>query len=192
MPNARFWVLLAVFQVLFALAVFGLTRHYYMSSPRWTDTPPSAFPPRTELPATAMNGGLADSVASLALSPLGQNPGDLAAQADQFFGQQQYEAAARLYRQAIDAGATDVTTYNNLGLTLHYIGRSVEGLGVLAQGVTMDPDYQRIWLTIGFVNAQLGNTAQAQEALATAVRMAPDNDDGEEHGAWGRNRGRRR
>jgi len=73
----------------------------------------------------------------------------------------------------------DVDTYNNLGLTLHYLGRSTEALDKLNEGVAVDPTYQRIWLTLGFVNRQLGNTGQARTALTTAVKMDADSEIGQ-------------
>ena len=68
--------------------------------------------------------------------------------------------------------------YNNLGITLHYLGRSAEALQILNQGVTVDPNYQRIWLTLGFVSAQTGLAAEAQSALKTAVELGPDTEVG--------------
>jgi hypothetical protein len=45
--------------------------------------------------------------------------------------------------------------------------------------VTVDSSYQRIWLTLGFVNSQLGNTGQARLALTTAVQMGADTEVGQ-------------
>jgi len=42
----------------------------------------------------------------------------------------------------------------------------------------VDPTYQRIWLTLGFVNSQMGNTAEARTALGTAVQLGADTDVG--------------
>ncbi len=35
----------------------------------------------------------------------------------------------------------------------------------------MDAEHQRIWLTLGFVNSQLGNTDQARLALTKATQV---------------------
>jgi Flp pilus assembly protein TadD len=48
--------------------------------------------------------------------------------------------------------------------------------------VKVDANYQRIWLTLGFVNKQLGNTVQARTALTTAVQLGADNDIGRSAG----------
>jgi hypothetical protein len=43
----------------------------------------------------------------------------------------------------------------------------------------VDPSYQRIWLTLGFVNSQVGNTGKAREALTTAAQMGADTEVGQ-------------
>ncbi len=40
-------------------------------------------------------------------------------------------------------------------------------------GLAVDPTHQRIWLTLGFVSSQLGNTEQARTALTTAIELGP-------------------
>ena len=46
--NARFWTLAAVFQVVFGLAVFGLTRQYYLDHPA-PPAPGAAAVPHSQL-----------------------------------------------------------------------------------------------------------------------------------------------
>ena len=43
----------------------------------------------------------------------------------------------------------------------------------------MDAGYQRIWLTLGYVNIQAGNTEEARTALTKALEMNADNDIGQ-------------
>jgi len=54
---------------------------------------------------------------------------------------------------------------------LHYLGRSDEALRRLNDGVAVDAEHQRTWLTLGYVNSQLGNTGQARTALTNAVQF---------------------
>jgi Flp pilus assembly protein TadD len=75
--------------------------------------------------------------------------------------------------------APNVNTYNNLGITLFYLGRSDDALRRLNEGIALDPSYQRIWLTLGFVNGQLGNFREARTALNRAVGMGADNEIGQ-------------
>jgi tetratricopeptide (TPR) repeat protein len=111
--------------------------------------------------------------------PPTRDPAALSMEADRFFTDKRYGEAANLYQQALAAGSQDADDFNSLGLTLHYLGRSAEALRVLDEGITVDPSYQRIWLTLGFVNSQVGHTEQARAALTRAVQMAPDNDIGQ-------------
>jgi len=50
---------------------------------------------------------------------------------------------------------------------------------VLNQGAAMDPGYQRIWLTLGFVNAQAGKLGEARAALTSAMDLGADNQIGQ-------------
>ena len=183
--NARFWAMMALFQLVFGLTVFALTREYYVSGP--PKASPAAQPPAS----AAADAGLGNPHADLRSDPTGdlaelmssfpgqaQDPATLARQGDRFFGEQRFDLAAQSYRQAIEAGSRDANDYNSLGLTLHYLGRSAEALQVLNEGIALDSTYQRIWLTLGYVNSQLGHTEQARAALGTAVQMGPDNEIG--------------
>ena len=91
--------------------------------------------------------------------------------ADEFFANKQYARAAELYERLLVFSPNNAEIHNNLGLTLHYLGRSNEALRRLNAGVAADPTHQRIWLTLGFVNSQLGNTEQARSALTTATQV---------------------
>jgi tetratricopeptide (TPR) repeat protein len=184
--SVRFWALLAVIQVAFGLAVFGLTRHYYLDrAGQNPDTAPGAAAvaahPLPVVPAGTPEDDLARLIATFP-GPAGQagggDPVELARQGDLAFGNGEYPRAAELYAGALAAGDRDVNTYNSLGLTLHYLGRSGEALQVLGEGVALDAGYQRIWLTLGFVHGQLGHTDPAREALERAWDIDPESDVG--------------
>jgi tetratricopeptide (TPR) repeat protein len=103
-----------------------------------------------------------------------QDPIEISRRADEFFANKQYDGAANLYEQLLVLNPNNADTYNNLGLTLHYLGRSAEALSRLNEGVALDVENQRIWLTLGYVNSQLGNTEQARKALTTAAQIGND------------------
>jgi Flp pilus assembly protein TadD len=174
-PGARFWIALAVFQVCFGLVVFALTRNYYLPDVSRLD--PAAARILESLPAwpdtVAGMGGL-PPVTPLSPPLDSTDPSEVSRQADTFFGNQQYDQAATAYQQllALDPGNADVL--NNLGLTLHYVGRSAEALQRLDEAVTRDPAHQRSWLTLGFVHSRLGNTEQARAALLKASQVGID------------------
>jgi Flp pilus assembly protein TadD len=107
-----------------------------------------------------------------------EDPAEISRQAGEYFTKKQYDKAEKLYERLLVLGPNNVETFNNLGITLHYIGRSNEALRRLNEGVAIDPAHQRIWLTLGFVNSQLGNTEQARAALNTAADLNAANEIG--------------
>ncbi len=178
--GAKFWVVLALFQTVFGLAVFVLTRQYYLQDANPAGASPvaagrPAFAPPDQITKTDMETFLSSSAGHAAI----KDPVAMSRIADEFFANRQYDKAAEMYQQMLAAGSNSVNTYNSLGITLHYLGRSDEALRILNEGVARDSAYQRIWLTLGFVNAQLGNIEQARTALTTAVQMGADTDVGQ-------------
>jgi len=168
---------MAVFQVVFGLTVFTITRHYYSPDARNVGTTPvQTQQTAAEWPQPSAESDLEELISSYPSPYSSKDPVALAQQADEFFNTRQFDKAADLYQQSLRSGSNDVNTYNNLGITLHYLGRSTEAIRVLNEGVAVDSSYQRIWLTLGFVNSQIGNIAQARTALTKAVQLNPDTD----------------
>jgi tetratricopeptide (TPR) repeat protein len=178
MRSARFWIPMTLFQIAFGLSVFAVTRHHYIRDvpAPGNDRPAQAVP--SEWTESGNASGLEELISSFPGQPDIVDPVQLAARADEFFVNRQYPQAADLYQQLLATDPGNVDTYNNLGITLHYIGRSDEALQILNQGVSVDPEYQRIWLTLGYVNSQAGSIPQARAALTTAVELGPDTDVG--------------
>jgi Flp pilus assembly protein TadD len=108
-----------------------------------------------------------------------QNPEQTLQRADELFVNGDYVQAGDMYQRLVSSGYRDVNLYNNLGLTLHYLGRSQEALQRLNEGIALDSSYQRIWLTLGYVSSQVGRIDDARVALTTAVEMDADNDIGQ-------------
>ena len=171
--STSYWLWIGAFQVVYGLAVFALTRDYYLERDLPRDPPPQV------MPGNAAAGGWPGVMNDIAIDRLTGTPAtgnlatpeEIASQADLYFNNRQYEQAADLYRRLLDFGPATADTHNNLGLTLQYLGRSEEALRVLQDGVGLDPDHQRIWLTLGFVNAQLGNIEAARSALTRATQV---------------------
>lgn len=173
--SAKFWIPMTVFQIVFGLTVFALTRQYYVNDPGKVSAVPSAIrQPAIDWPENSTGNDLEQLISSFPGPSVLQDPIEISSRADEAFANGQYDRAAVLYEQLLVAGPNNGNTYNNLGITLHYLGRSTEALRVLNEGVGVDPSNQRTWLTLGFVNSQLGNIAQARTALATAVQMGAD------------------
>jgi tetratricopeptide (TPR) repeat protein len=175
MRDMKFWLSMGAFQLAFGLAVFFLTRQYYLEAPvarttpvdatldatkNWLDEVSVANPATRQLPVTDPSGI--------------DDPFELSRRADEYFSDKDYASAARYYERLLQIDPVNVDIYNNLGLTLHYLGRSTEAVAKLGQGIAIDPANQRIWLTLGFVNSQAGDIEEARRALARAVELAAD------------------
>ena len=179
MRSARFWGLMVVFQVAFGLMVFAFTRHYYLGRPGDTDTA-MATVPHTQMAWPDSTGP--DDLERLMSTFPGQvaveDPEQTLLRAEELFVNGNYVQASDMYQRIVSSGYRDVNVYNNLGLTLHYLGRSEEALQRLNEGIALDSSYQRIWLTLGYVSSQVGRFDDARLALTTAVEMDPDNEIG--------------
>ena len=175
MANAKFWVFAVFFQVVFGLSIFFVTRFYYSSSADSIgiyDAVPKL--PGLSMPGQAWNSGSA-SIESVELPSLqSDDPVEISRQADEYFSSKRYDLAAVLYERLLKFDMNRADTYNNLGITLHYVGRSADAIARLNEGIIVDPSHQRLWLTLGFVHSQLGNTSQARVALTNAVELGTE------------------
>ena len=169
---------LLAFQVGFAVLVFGLTRAYYLD--RGGDDPHAAV----SMPAgTAGWNGLGlptnpEAVEALLDDRPTDDPQEISRRANEYFAARDYVQAAEYYQRLLAFDPDNADVRNNLALTMAYTGRSGEALALLTENVANYPEYQRSWLTLGFVHRQSGDVAAAREALATAVRIDPDTDVG--------------
>jgi tetratricopeptide (TPR) repeat protein len=168
--NAKFWITMTVFQVVFGLMVFSITREYYARDSNKAGADPTV---KRQFIDPAQFGASASSW------PIIEDPAEISRQADEYFANKQYDRAAGMYERLLVYTPNNADTYNNLGITLHYLGRSTEALRKLNEGVVVDPSYQRIWLTLGYVSSQLGQTEQARSALTTSVQLGADNEVGQ-------------
>lgn len=176
MRNNRFWISMIVFQVAFGLTVFAVTRQYYIhEADTSAGNPTVAGQTEPQLPQASEQSELENLISNFPGPGAVTDPVDLSFRADEAFTSGQYGEAARLYEQLLDLDPSNADTYNNLGLTLHYLGRSADALLVLNDGVVADPSYQRIWLTLGYVSSQVGNVGEARAALTKAVNLDSGN-----------------
>jgi len=172
--DIKFWIAMAVFQAFFGFAVFAITRDYYQQKKPAVRAHSATISPS----ASTWQGINENDISRLAPGAFGnssvQDPAEISRQADEFFARRQYEQAANWYKRLLDFDPQNVEVHNNLGLTLHYLGRSDEALRYLNEGVNLDSTNQRIWLTLGYVNSQLGNIEQARTALGKATQAGGD------------------
>jgi tetratricopeptide (TPR) repeat protein len=180
MRGAQFWITMAVFQAAFGLTVFALTRHYYLASAPPSPLPAWALGLGTTLPGAAPAAAPFALASPVSLPPVAaaasasDDPVAVSQRADAAFTGGNYAEAEALYSQLLALDPQNVELYNNLGLTLHYLGKSDEALQKLAAGLKIDPKHQRSWLTTGFVNLRLGNATEARAALVKARDAGDD------------------
>jgi tetratricopeptide (TPR) repeat protein len=127
--DSKFWLSMSVFQVLFALAVFMITREYYASDVNEVVSQPPTM--SQSEPAWPNSISQAD-IDRLSLPKLGdlapQDPSEIYRQANEFFANRRYDRAAVYYERLLEFSPNDAEIHNNLGITLHYLGRSSEAL----------------------------------------------------------------
>jgi len=178
--DAKFWISVAVFQLAFGMIIFAFTRQHYIELPT-TDR---------ALPGTTRNSTMDWLESASAITPpllesatpspsTIEDPIEISRQADEYFSSKDYSTAAMYYERLLMIDPSNVDVLNNLGLTLHYLGRSTEALQKLAEGVAIDPTNQRIWLTLGFVRLQNGSIEDARAALTTAIGISADSQIGQ-------------
>jgi len=107
-------------------------------------------------------------------------PEALSRDADRHFKEGLFQQAAAEYAHVLEQAPGNVDVYNNLGLTLHYVGRSEEAVEILEKGIAVDATHQRIWLTLGFVQSGLGDVAAARRSLSKAAELDADSRVGQE------------
>lgn len=172
--DSKFWIFLAVFQVLFGYAVFAVTRDHYQQPPAKIRAHPSTLSPSAGAWQGIRETDLSRLAPGLVGEAMSQDPAEISRQANIFFANRQYEQAAKAYERLLEIEPENVEVHNNLGLTLHYLGRSTEALRWLNKGVALNAGHQRIWLTLGYVNSEIGNAEEARTALTNATQIGGD------------------
>lgn len=171
---------LLVFLAFYGFTVFALTRDYYQRHPAAVVAVPVPSSPATAPAQRRPAAGATDSASVIPATVTGSNPVLLAQQAEELFVQGRYGEAIPLYRRILELAPDDLDAFNDLGLALFYTGDNPEALSILAQGTAKGPQFQRIWLTYGFVQFKAGDAAGAGAALTRARDLGPDTGPGKE------------
>lgn len=177
--SKQFWLGMIVFQLAYGAVIFAATRAYYE---RDAQPPTSAISPLAGLAAApdgwrpAVSREVLTSLTTDEVMP--DDPVAIFTLAEQHFANKSYAQAAKYYRRLLDFDPGNADIRNNLGLTLQYSGRSTEALTVLGENVAQNPEHQRSWLTLGFVNSQLGDIPAARQALEMAISIDAASDVG--------------
>lgn len=94
---------------------------------------------------------------------------------DAYFDLKSFDQAVVYYKQVAETDMASADVFNDIGLSLHYLGNSAEGLQYIERGIKSNPYHQRIWLTKGFVLAYgAGDLEGAKEAWEKAKALDPE------------------
>ncbi len=94
---------------------------------------------------------------------------------DAYFEARQFNEATTYYKKALLVKPNEVDIYNELGLSIHYLGNTDDGLKVIEEGIKKDPLHQRIWLTKGYLLAYgKGDLESAKTAWEKAKALNPE------------------
>jgi tetratricopeptide (TPR) repeat protein len=95
------------------------------------------------------------------------------AKADYFLGIEDYPETAKLHRILIAAHPNDALAHYHLGFAYGMLGRHTDELAEYRQAVRLGLKQWDLFLNLGLVYLQDGNTDAATDALATAVALGP-------------------
>jgi tetratricopeptide (TPR) repeat protein len=177
------WLLFVAFLAFYGFAVFAVTRDYYLRNPPRVAVAPADQVPHPVAPQrdrTFIQNEVLSGPGPAAPPPTGTDPDQLNQAGDALFAQRRYAEAIPYYRRALDLSPDEPDASNDLGLSLYYTGRAEEALAVLRSAAERSPQFQRIWLTLGFVSANSGDRSAAREALEKARAMDPESGIGQE------------
>lgn len=111
--------------------------------------------------------------AAVSGSPRIETAQSLGSLAEGHLAARRYDEAAKVYRRMLEVEPKDASIHNELGLALHYGGKSDEAVAALKKATTLDPKLQRAWLSLGFVLKSLGREKPARAALERAIALDP-------------------
>jgi tetratricopeptide (TPR) repeat protein len=170
------WIIGAVIIIVggFLIINFTLTSNKVRetSSDRWNNDPSTTGP--------LLDPGSEERMVAARIKEYSDNPVALSRIGDEYFETKRYAMAIKVYEKVLELNPEDVDTYNDLGLALHYSGRSDEAIIILNKGTEIVPSFQRVWLSLGFVLISTGQTKEARVVLDKTLDLDPASEMGEE------------
>ena len=176
------WLLAITFLAFYGFAVFAVTRDYYIRHPLRPASAHGAADSAGVPAGHRATGGVSalDAANAVPATITESNPDLLRKRGDTLFSERRYQEAIPVYRRILELAPTDLETMNDLGLVLFYTGDTTGALAQLRKATADGPQFQRGWLTLGFVTLESGDRPKAQEALERARDLGSDNPMGQE------------
>lgn len=94
-------------------------------------------------------------------------------QAVELEGQERWNEAEDLYRQAIAEDAGHADAWLNLGVVLRRLGRRDEAMDCFRQAITLRPDFAMAWVNLGYDLGESGRPVEGSACHLTALHHAP-------------------
>ncbi|MFQ5480269.1 MAG: tetratricopeptide repeat protein [Thermodesulfobacteriota bacterium] len=170
--NNKSTIIIVVAAIIVVIAAAG---GYFMGKGSGNGSSKSVYS-NTTSSRPALNDNKASLIADLE-ARLREKPDDekaIYSLADTYFSLKRFDEAIGYYKKLLTLTPDNTDVYNDLGLSLHYLGKSREAVSALEDGIKKNPYNQRIWLTKGFVLAYgIGDLTKAGEAWKKARGIDP-------------------
>lgn len=116
--------------------------------------------------------------AAIALVNAENDPDMLERLADKYYVENQFNEAVAAYKKLLKVRrSTDI--YIKIGLSLHFIGNTAEGIKYLEDGILQDQSNQRIWLHKGYLLVfGMKDVDGACAAWGKTMALDPENEEG--------------
>lgn len=88
--------------------------------------------------------------------------------------QKRYDRSAEFFRKVVEAVPTNVDAHRNLGLSLHMLGRSAEGIRELEETIRKYPNSAESYNTLGLIFADRGQKQEAAANFQKALSINPN------------------
>ncbi|WP_139240555.1 tetratricopeptide repeat protein, partial [Geitlerinema sp. PCC 9228] len=85
-----------------------------------------------------------------------------------------YEEAARIFREIIERAPNDDEAYFELGYTLRQQGKLEEAIANYRQALQINPDYAVAYNNLGYALQQQGKLQEAVQNYRQAIQSDPD------------------
>lgn len=159
------------------VVILGLSAVLAVGCSKKEEQPQQATQQQTQQQAPAQGVQNATLIADLEarLKDDPKNPEVLWRLGDAYFDAKQFNESVKHYKKVLEVKPGEADLYNDLGLSLHYLGNSAEAVKYLDEGIKKNPYHQRIWLTKGFILAYgMGDLEGAKVAWEKANALNPE------------------
>lgn len=96
------------------------------------------------------------------------------------FEAENYAEAARFFREATEADATNASYYTNLGVAYGELDDDMQAFTAYRRAVELNPREAQAYLNMGYLYNERERTSEAREMWEKVVQIAPDSEEAKE------------